>query len=149
MAPAGASLTTKVRMPGQGDTVPYIICVKKAEDGSIEATKGLAERAHHPEEITDNPQLTVDNEYYLGQQVSIGWSNASGQEGQVWHSVSRLSPSLEAQASLFDSSSSSSLACIILVSHSEMHHSAQHGCCTESPSPACVGPLQRLPTPST
>ena len=66
-------------MHGQGDTVPYIICVKKAEDGSIEATKGLAERAYHPEEITDKPQLTVDNEYYLGQQVRIsGWMGPRG-----------------------------------------------------------------------
>lgn len=56
-------------MPGQGDTVPYIICVKKAEDGSVEAAKGLAERAYHPEEIADNPQLSVDSEYYLAQQV--------------------------------------------------------------------------------
>ncbi len=53
----------------QGDTVPYIICVKKAEDGSIVATKGLAERAYHPEEIADNPSLGVDTEYYLSQQV--------------------------------------------------------------------------------
>ena len=53
----------------QGDTVPYIICTKKAEDGSIEAVKGLADRAYHPEEITDNPNLAVDTEYYLSQQV--------------------------------------------------------------------------------
>ncbi len=49
--------------------MPYIICLKKAENGSVEPTKGLAERAYHPEEISDDPRLSVDTEYYIAQQV--------------------------------------------------------------------------------
>lgn len=75
--PEPDSSLTVMCMPGQGDTVPYIICVKKAEDGGVEATKGLAERAYHPEEIADNPQLSVDSEYYLAQQVLSRHSSSS------------------------------------------------------------------------
>jgi len=32
-------------------------------------SKGLAERAYHPEEINANPALRVDTQYYLAQQV--------------------------------------------------------------------------------
>lgn len=36
-------------------------------------SKGLAERAYHPEEINANPALRVDTQYYLAQQVDSGW----------------------------------------------------------------------------
>ncbi len=54
----------------QGETVPYVICVEKDSDGNVTANqKGLAERAHHPEEINAASNLAVDAEYYLTQQV--------------------------------------------------------------------------------
>lgn len=43
-----------------GETVPYIICVEKAEDGSVIRSKGLAERAHHPDELRENVKLDID-----------------------------------------------------------------------------------------
>lgn len=55
----------------QGETVPYIICVEKDGEGNVSAAqKGLAERAHHPEEINAASSLAIDAEYYLTQQVS-------------------------------------------------------------------------------
>lgn len=54
----------------QGETVPYIICVEKDSEGNMSAAqKGLAERAHHPEEINAASSLAIDAEYYLTQQV--------------------------------------------------------------------------------
>ena len=55
----------------QGETVPYIICVEKDTEGNLEGNqKGLAERAHHPEEVNAAPDLlAIDAEYYLTQQV--------------------------------------------------------------------------------
>lgn len=56
----------------QGETVPYIICVPRNEDGTAgEAGSGLAERAYHPEEVNGNPRLTVDVNYYLSNQVTL------------------------------------------------------------------------------
>ena len=67
-----------------GETVPYIICCEvKPEDekdmtndaianghaSSKSGGKGLAERAFHPEELQENPNLTVDLHYYLTQQL--------------------------------------------------------------------------------
>ena len=51
--------------------MPYIICVERSEDGQslVESSKSLAERAHHPEEVSGNPRLTVDANYYLSNQV--------------------------------------------------------------------------------
>ena len=55
----------------QGETVPYIICVEKDSEGNVSgAQKGLAERAHHPDEINAASELAIDAEYYLTQQVS-------------------------------------------------------------------------------
>ena len=58
----------------QGETVPYVICVEVGEDGqSVAGTasgKGLAQRAHHPDEIRGSGgKLALDVEYYLAQQV--------------------------------------------------------------------------------
>ena len=54
----------------QGETVPYVICVEKDAEGNVGPNqKGLAERAHHPEEINAASNLAVDAEYYLAQQV--------------------------------------------------------------------------------
>ena len=54
----------------QGETVPYIICVEKDSEGNLSgAQKGLAERAHHPDEINAASSLAIDAEYYLTQQV--------------------------------------------------------------------------------
>lgn len=55
----------------QGETVPYIICVERSEDGQVkeQQSKGLAERAFHPEEVNGNPNLAVDANYYLANQV--------------------------------------------------------------------------------
>lgn len=55
----------------QGETVPYIICVPRSEDGQLaeKAGKGLAERAYHPEEVNGNASLTIDANYYLANQV--------------------------------------------------------------------------------
>ena len=57
----------------QGETVPYIICVEKDSDGNaVSNQKGLAERAHHPEEINAaSDVLAIDAEYYLTQQVTL------------------------------------------------------------------------------
>ena len=67
-----------------GETVPYIICCEvKPEDekdmtndaianghaSSKSGGKGLAERAFHPEEYNENPNLRVDLHYYLTQQL--------------------------------------------------------------------------------
>ena len=67
-----------------GETVPYIICCEvKPEDekdmkndaianghaSSKSRGKGLAERAFHPEELQENPNLIVDLHYYLTQQL--------------------------------------------------------------------------------
>lgn len=67
-----------------GETVPYIICCEvKPEDekdmtndaianghaSSKSGGKGLAERAFHPEELQENPNLRVDLHYYLTQQL--------------------------------------------------------------------------------
>ena len=51
--------------------MPYIICVERSENGQsiVESSKSLAERAHHPEEVSGNPRLTVDANYYLSNQV--------------------------------------------------------------------------------
>ena len=58
-------------MAVQGETVPYIICVEKDTEGNLAGNqKGLAERAHHPEEVNAAPDLlAIDAEYYLTQQV--------------------------------------------------------------------------------
>lgn len=54
----------------QGETVPYIICVEKDSESNLSGVqKGLAERAHHPEEINAASNLAIDAEYYLTQQV--------------------------------------------------------------------------------
>lgn len=50
--------------------MPYIICVEKDSEGNLSgAQKGLAERAHHPDEINAASSLAIDAEYYLTQQV--------------------------------------------------------------------------------
>ncbi len=56
----------------QGETVPYIICVEVGEDGAVSGgggSKGLAERAYHPDELRGNARLAVDTEYYLAHQA--------------------------------------------------------------------------------
>ena len=54
----------------QGETVPYIICVELDENGQQkEGTGGLAERAYHRDELAANPNLRVDVEYYMANQV--------------------------------------------------------------------------------
>jgi DNA polymerase alpha subunit A len=55
-----------------GETVPYVICRQRGADGELLALGGkggVAERAHHPEELLADPSLVVDLEYYLMQQV--------------------------------------------------------------------------------
>lgn len=50
--------------------MPYIICVELDEDGQQkETTGGLADRAYHRDELAANPNLRVDVEYYLANQV--------------------------------------------------------------------------------
>ncbi len=50
--------------------MPYIICVELDEDGrQKETTGGLADRAYHRDELAANPNLRVDVEYYLANQV--------------------------------------------------------------------------------
>lgn len=51
--------------------MPYIICVMCGEDGQVkeEQSKGLAERAYHPEEVNGNSGLTIDTNYYLANQA--------------------------------------------------------------------------------
>ena len=58
----------------QGETVPYIVCVKASEDGkpSTGPDASLAERAYHPEEVNASPCLSVDKHYYLAHQVCPG-----------------------------------------------------------------------------
>ena len=53
--------------------MPYIICAERTEDGQAlkETSKGIAERAHHPEELRDNKSLTIDAAYYLANQVGL------------------------------------------------------------------------------
>ncbi|PRW60975.1 DNA polymerase alpha catalytic subunit [Chlorella sorokiniana] len=54
-----------------GETVPYIIACEVDTEGNVlpQESKGLADRAYHPEEINANPALRVDTQYYLAQQV--------------------------------------------------------------------------------
>eukprot|EP00884_Botryococcus_braunii_P011316 jgi/Botrbrau1/20185/Bobra.0173s0083.2 len=59
----------------QGETVPYIICIAK-EDGEAATltsgerpSKGVAERAYHPDEVTASSNIVPDLDYYLAQQV--------------------------------------------------------------------------------
>jgi len=67
-----------------GETVPYIICCEVKPEDEKDMTndaianghastksggKGLAERAYHPEELLENPNLRVDLHYYLTQQL--------------------------------------------------------------------------------
>jgi len=54
-----------------GETVPYVICLEVAEDGTVlPAAKALADRAYSPDEISgSNGRLKIDPEYYIGQQV--------------------------------------------------------------------------------
>ena len=56
---------------GQGETVPYIICIEVDEAGQPKdgGAGGLAERAYHREELAANPALRVDVQYYLANQV--------------------------------------------------------------------------------
>ena len=50
--------------------MPYIICVELDENGQQkETTGGLADRAYHRDELAANPNLRVDVEYYLANQV--------------------------------------------------------------------------------
>ncbi|XP_014254893.1 DNA polymerase alpha catalytic subunit [Cimex lectularius] len=46
----------------QGDTISYIIC----NDGT---NNGATQRAYHVEELKANPDLTIDINYYLSQQI--------------------------------------------------------------------------------
>ena len=58
--------------------MPYIICVEKDSDGNLSGNqKGLAERAHHPEEINAASSLAIDAEYYLTQQVTAPYCSAT------------------------------------------------------------------------
>ncbi|KNE67086.1 DNA polymerase (pol2) [Allomyces macrogynus ATCC 38327] len=53
-----------------GDTVPYVICAPV--QGTAEAASGsqsLASRAHHPTDLTRDPALKADVEWYLAHQV--------------------------------------------------------------------------------
>ena len=55
----------------QGETVPYIICVERDGEGNVlPEQKSVAERAHHPDELTADAGLAVDVDYYLAQQVN-------------------------------------------------------------------------------
>ena len=50
--------------------MPYIICVELDDEGQQkESTGGLADRAYHRDELAANPNLRVDVEYYLANQV--------------------------------------------------------------------------------
>ena len=51
--------------------MPYIICVERDGEGNVlPEQRSLAERAHHPDELTADCGLAVDVDYYLAQQVS-------------------------------------------------------------------------------
>ncbi|KAG0237721.1 DNA-directed DNA polymerase alpha catalytic subunit pol1 [Actinomortierella wolfii] len=51
----------------QGDTVPYVICTV---DNAPPSKGGYADRAYHPDEVTQpGSNLTIDYEYYLNQQI--------------------------------------------------------------------------------
>lgn len=50
--------------------MPYIICVELDNQGQQkESSGGLADRAYHRDELAANPNLRVDVEYYLANQV--------------------------------------------------------------------------------
>ena len=56
--------------------MPYVICVEVGVDGQAASGtasgKGLAQRAHHPDEIrASEGRLALDVEYYLAQQARI------------------------------------------------------------------------------
>lgn len=68
----------------QGETVPYVICCEVDEEGNVvpPESKGLAERAYHPEEVKASAALRVDANWYLAQQVCVGvWVVGGGQAG--------------------------------------------------------------------
>jgi DNA polymerase alpha subunit A len=54
--------------------------VEVNEEGVVlpRESKGLAERAFHPEEVNANPALRVDTDYYLAQQVCGGLTLSCG-----------------------------------------------------------------------
>ena len=53
-----------------GDTVQYVICKDcGGGGGGGEGGAGLAQRAYHPQEVLDNPNLQVDAQYYLSHQL--------------------------------------------------------------------------------
>lgn len=56
--------------------MPYVIAYEVDAEGNRVAgeSKGLAERAYHPEEVKANPALRLDADYYLAQQVGGGCS---------------------------------------------------------------------------
>ena len=60
--------------------MPYVICVEVNEEGVVlpRESKGLAERAFHPEEVNANPALRVATDYYLAQQVCGGLTLSCG-----------------------------------------------------------------------
>ena len=50
--------------------MPYIICVELDDQGrQKESSGGLADRAYHRDELAANPNLRVDVQYYLANQV--------------------------------------------------------------------------------
>lgn len=57
------ALKAKGQSARVGDTVPYVIC--KDED----MTKSFAMRAHHPDDLKREENLTIDVDYYLNIQV--------------------------------------------------------------------------------
>ncbi|KAK4336832.1 hypothetical protein RND71_043652 [Anisodus tanguticus] len=50
-----------------GDTIPYLICINK-EDKAFNQLPST-QRAIHPEELKENPNLEIDAKYYLQQQI--------------------------------------------------------------------------------
>lgn len=69
----------------QGETVPYVICLRLGEDGQPLAEcagQPLSQRAHHVEELRTTPGLVIDADYYLAHQVPC-LPHASLQGGQA------------------------------------------------------------------
>ena len=65
--------------------MPYIICVELDDQGQQkESSGGLADRAYHRDELAANPNLRVDVEYYLANQVRQTTAASSAVSGRLY-----------------------------------------------------------------
>lgn len=62
----GDKMTRKYK---SGDTIPYVVCVRKDDPANAFNTLAATQRAFHVEELKDDPNLEIDANYYLQSQI--------------------------------------------------------------------------------